>query len=454
MAVSAGVLGAALKGRLVERGDAGYDEARALYNAMIDKRPAAIAYCADETDVSEAIRFARKEGLPLAVRCGGHNGAGFGSVDDGLVIDLSPMKAITVEPRAQVVHVQGGALLKELVEATHEHGLTVPVGVIGTTGVGGLTLGGGVGHLTRGLGLTVDNLLAATVVLADGSVTQCGADLEPDLFWALRGGGGNFGVVTKFTFRCHPVTTVLAGPVMYDLDQTVEVMRWYDGFMASAPDSLSGFVSLMCVPPGPPFPEELHLRKVCALVWTQVGEEESDALREARAFGTPLIDGVAPVPLPAWNTAFDPIFPPGEQWYWRGDFVRELPDAALEQHAAWAAKLPTWKSLMHLYAIDGAASRVGGDETAWGYRDARWAQVVAGVSPDAADAPAISEWARGYSDAIRPYAMAGGYLNFEMDVPDRVQAMYGANYDRLARVKAHYDPENVFRTNQNVKPAA
>jgi hypothetical protein len=454
MAVSVGGLAAGLQGRVVERGDAEYDEARALYNAMIDKRPVAIAYCAGEADVSETIRFARKEGLPIAVRCGGHNGGGLGSVDDGIVVDLSQMNAITVEPRANVVHVQGGALLRDLVAATHEHGLTVPVGVIGTTGVGGLTLGGGVGHLTRGCGLTIDNLLAATVVLADGSVTQCDADTESDLHWAIRGGGGNFGVVTKFTFRCHPVSTVLAGPVMYDLEQTQDVMRWYDGFIGSAPETLSGFVSLMCVPPGPPFPEELHLRKVCALVWTQVGDEESDALREARAYGSPLIDGIAPVPLPAWNTAFDPIFPPGEQWYWRGDFVRELPDAALDEHAAWAAELPTWKSLMHLYPIDGAAARVGADETAWGYRDARWAQVIAGVSPEPQEAAAITGWAKGYSDAIRPYAMAGGYQNFEMDVPDRVRGMYGANYDRLARVKAHYDPENVFRVNQNVQPAA
>jgi FAD/FMN-containing dehydrogenase len=454
MAISVGGLATALTGRVVEQGSPEYDEARALYNAMIDKRPAAIAYCESEADVAEAIQFARKEGLPIAIRSGGHNGGGLGSVDGGIVIDLSSMKQIDVEPQARVVHVQGGALLKEVIEATHEHGLTVPVGVIGTTGVGGLTLGGGVGHLTRGLGLTIDNLLAATVVLADGSVTQCDADHEQDLYWALRGGGGNFGVVTKFTFRCHPVDTVLAGPVMYDLDDTQDVMRWYGDFIGFAPESLGGFVSLMSVPPGPPFPEELHLRKVCAIVWTQVGEEESDALREARAFGTPLLDGVAPVPFPAWNTAFDPMFPPGEQWYWRGEFVRTLPDAALDQHAEWAAKLPTWKSLMHLYPVDGAAARVGNEETAWAYRDARWAQVIAGVDPEPAGAQTISDWARGYSDAIKPYAMGGGYSNFAMDEPDRVRGMYGSNYDRLAKIKAHYDPENVFRVNQNIQPAA
>ena len=453
MTVSVTGLSAALKGRVVEQGDSGYDDARALYNAMIQKRPAGIAYCVDEGDVGAAIRFARQEGLQIAIRGGGHNGGGLGSVDGGLVIDLSEMAAITVEPIASIVHVQGGALLRDLVAATHEHGLTVPVGVVGTTGVGGLTLGGGIGHLTRGLGLTIDNLLAASVVLADGTITTCDADHEPDLFWAIRGGGGNFGVVTKFTFRCHPVTTVLAGPVMYDLADTQDVMRWYGDFIATAPETLGGFVSMMSVPPGPPFPEELHMRKVCALVWTQVGEAESDALREARAYGTPLLDGVAPVPMPAWNTAFDAMFPPGEQWYWRGDFVAELPDEALDQHAAWGEKLPSWKSLMHLYPIDGAAARVGNDETAWAHRDARWAQVVAGVDADPGNAQTISDWARGYSDAVKPYALDGGYLNFEMDVPDRVRSMYGANYDRLARIKGHYDPENVFRVNQNIKPA-
>jgi FAD/FMN-containing dehydrogenase len=453
MAVSAAGLSSALKGRVVQQGDAEYDEARALYNAMIDKRPLAVAYCTDEGDVSAAIGFARKEGLPIAIRSGGHNGGGLGSVDGGVVIDLSPMKRIRVEPQAKLVRVDGGVLLGELVTATHEYGLTVPVGIIGTTGVGGLTLGGGVGHITRGCGLTIDNVLAATVVLADGSVVQCDADHDSDLFWAIRGGGGNFGVVTQFTLQCHQVSTVLAGPVMYDLGETTEVMRWYGEFIAEAPESLGGFVSLMSVPPGPPFPEELHLRKVCAIIWTQVGDEESDALREARAHGTPLLDGVAPVPYPAWNTAFDPLFPPGEQWYWRGDFIQELPDAALEQHAAWAAKLPSWKSLMHLYPIDGAAGRVGNDETAWAYRHARWAQVIAGVDPDPKNAQAISDWTRGYSDAIKPYALDGGYLNFEMDDPDRVRGMYGANYDRLARVKGQYDPDNTFRVNQNIKPA-
>ncbi len=455
MAVSLEGLASAVKGRVVTPDDSEYDASRALYNAMIDKRPAAIAYCSDEADVAAAVRYGVEHGLRIAVRGGGHNGGGLGSVDDGLVIDLSQLNGIAVDPAASMARVGGGTLLKDLIEQTHQSGLTVPVGIIGTTGVGGLTLGGGVGHLTRAFGLTIDNLVAATVVLADGSVVQTDAEHEPDLFWALRGGGGNFGVVTSFSFRCHPLANVLAGPVIYDLDDAAEVMRWYEGFTASAPDELSGWFAYLSVPPGPPFPEELHLRKVCVVVWTQPGEEETPALREARSFGRPLLDGVAPMPVPVWNTAFDAVFPPGEQWYWRGEFFDEMSEGLIEANLEWMPKAPTWKSSMHMYAIDGAASRVGDDETAWAYRGARWAQVVAGVDPDPANAAAVSKWARGYSDATRPYAMPGGYSNFQMDEePSRVRGMYGANYDRLARIKAQYDPDNVFRVNQNIEPAA
>jgi len=454
MAVSVEGLASAVKGRVVEVGAPDYDDSRALYNAMIDKRPAAIAYCLDEADVAAAVRYATEHGVRVAVRCGGHNGGGLGSVDEGLVIDVSELNDVTVDPGARMARVGGGATLNKVVTETHEHGLTVPVGIIGTTGVGGLTLGGGVGHLSRALGLTIDNLVAATVVLADGSVVQTDAEREPDLFWALRGGGGNFGIVTSFSFRCHPVTTVLAGPVFYDIDDAAEVLAWYRDVLPALPDEVSGFFAFMSIPPAPPFPEELHLRKVCGVAWTQAGEEESDALREARSFGKPLLDGIAPLPLPMWNSAFDALYPPGDQWYWRGEFIREIPDEAIAVHAEYGPAMPTWKSTMHLYAIDGAAGRVGNDETAWSYRDAVWAGVFAGVDPDPANAGAIRDWSRAYSDAIRPYAMQGGYSNFHMDEPDRVRGMYGSNYDRLARIKAHYDPDNVFQVNQNIAPAA
>ena len=452
MAVSVEGLASAVKGRVVGPDASDYDESRALFNAMIDKRPAAIAYCVDEGDVAAAIRYGRDHGLRIAIRGGGHNGGGLGSVDDGLVIDLSQLNHVAVD--GGLARVGGGALLKDVLEATHQFGLTLPVGIIGTTGVGGLTLGGGIGHFSRTMGLTIDNLVAATVVLADGSVVQTDAEREPDLFWALRGGGGNFGVVTEFTFRCHPASTVLAGPVLYDIDDAADVLRWYREFVPAQPDELGIWYGLVSVPPGPPFPEELHLRKTAAVILTQAGEEESDALREARSFGRPLLDGVGPMPVPVWNTAFDPVYAPGDQWYWRGDFVEEIPDEAIDVHLRFHDSVPTWKSTMHLYSIDGAASRVGNDETAWGYRHAKWGQVVAGVDPDPANAEAITEWCRAYSDALKPYVLAGGYSNFAMDEPDRVRGMYGANYDRLARVKAQYDPENVFRVNQNIAPAA
>jgi FAD/FMN-containing dehydrogenase len=447
-------LTAAVKGRVVEHGQAGYDEARALYNAMIDKHPAAIAYCVDEADVVGAVGFARERGLRLAVRCGGHNGAGLGSVDDGLVLDLSAMNNVTVDPAAKMVRAQGGALLQDVDRATHEHGFAVPAGIISTTGIGGLTLGGGVGHTTRGGGLTIDNLVAATVVLADGSIVQTDADHEPDLFWAIRGGGGNFGVVTSFSFRGYPVTTVQAGPVLYDLGDAAELLAWYRDFLPAQPDALTGFFAFLSIPPGPPFPEELHLRPVCGVVWCYSGEDDSPALKEARSWGKPLLDGIAPVPLPAWNAAFDGVYPAGDQWYWRGEFVREIPDAAIEQHVAFGNALPTWKSTTHLYPSDGAAARVGSDETAWAHRDAVWTQVIVGVDPDPANAETIKRWTVDYWDATHPHSAGGAYVNFMMDEgQERVRATYRDNYDRLAQIKAAYDPENLFRVNQNIHPA-
>ena len=363
--------------------------------------------------------------------------------------------SVTVEPAARMVRVQGGAKWRDVDAAAHEHGLAVPAGIISSTGVGGLTLGGGVGHLSRGCGLTIDNLVAARVVLADGSIVDADVERESDLFWALRGGGGNFGVVTQFSFRAHPVSIVQAGPVLYDLADAADVLRWYREFLPAQPRALTGFFAFLAIPPGPPFPEELHLRHVCGVVWCYAGEDDSPALREARSFGTPLLDGIAPVPLPAWNSAFDPIYGAGDQWYWRGEFVKEIPDAAVEKHVEFGEALPTWKSTMHLYPIDGAPSEIGSDETAWAYRDAVWAQVIAGVDPEPANAAAIRSWAVDYSDAIRPHTLGTGYVNFQMqEQGDKVKAMYGPNYDRLARIKSQYDPHNAFSVNQNIKPAA
>jgi FAD/FMN-containing dehydrogenase len=445
------------QGRLIGPDDSDYEAARPVYNAMIDRRPALIAQCATVEDVRSVVKAARKHDVLLAVRGGGHNGAGFGTCDDGIVLDLAPLNDVTVDPAARTVRVGGGATWGEVDRATGEHGLAAPSGIISTTGVGGLTLGGGLGHLTRSLGLAIDNLIAAQVVLANGEVVRASADENEDLFWALRGGGGNFGVVTEFTFRLHPVGTVIAGPTFWDVDQGAEVLRAYRDFMTSAPRELGGFFMFGSVPPGPPFPEELHLRKVCGVVWCYAGDEASaaEAMKPLLdATPEPLLHGVQPMPHAMLQGAFDGVYPAGDQWYWRADFVNEIPDEAIAIHARFGAAMPTWKSTMHLYPIDGAVHDVGADDTAWGYRGANFSAVFAGVDPDPANAETIRRWAIEYNEALRPYGAGGAYLNMIMDEgPDRVRASYSGNYDKLARVKAEYDPSNLFRVNQNIPPA-
>jgi FAD/FMN-containing dehydrogenase len=444
-------------GQLIGPDDTGYEQARKVYNAMIDRRPALVARCADADDVAQVVGFARTHDLPLAVRGGGHNGAGLGTCDDGVVIDLSLLRDVEVDPEARTVRVGGGCTWGDVDSATAEHGLATPSGIISTTGVGGLTLGGGLGHLTRKYGLAIDNLLEAEVVLASGDRVRASADEHPDLFWAIRGGGGNFGVVTSFRFRLHEVGTVVAGPTLWAIDQTAEVLSAYREFLPGAPRELNGFFAVMSVPPGPPFPEELHLRKVCGVVWCYAGNEEDAAAAMApllSALPAPLLHGAAPVSHAAFQSAFDGVYPPGQQWYWRADFVNEIPDEAVAAHAHHAAEMPTWQSTMHLYPIDGAAHDVASADTAWSYRDATWATVYAGVDPDPANAAAIRDWAVGYSDALHPYSAGGAYVNMMMDEgPERVRASYRDNYARLARIKSTYDPGNLFRINQNIPPS-
>jgi len=445
-----------LSGGVTRPEDANYDEARALYNAMIDKRPALIARCASTDDVVAAVNFGRDHGLDIAIRCGGHNGPGLGSVDDGLVIDLSGLKGVQVDPDAKTATVPGGSLFGEIDAATHEHGLATPGGIISTTGAGGLILGGGIGHLSRRCGLSIDNVLGAEVVLADGSVVTADETTNDDLYWAIRGGGGNFGVVTSLTMRLHPIGTVVAGPMIWSLDAAGDLLRWYRDFILDAPEDLNGFFAFGTVPPAPPFPEELHMRKVALIVWCWTGPEDQadDAYAEVRAQPGLLLDGVQPMPLPALQSAFDELYPPGDQWYWRADFVEEIPDEAVERHVEFAEKLPTWKSTMHMYPIDGAVHRVGASDTAWGYRNANWGSVMAGVDPDPDKVADISAWSKGYHEALHPYSAGGAYVNMMMEEgEDRVEAAYGENYERLAKIKGKYDPDNVFHVNQNIKPA-
>jgi FAD/FMN-containing dehydrogenase len=365
------------------------------------------------------------------------------------------MRGTRVDPAARTVRVAGGCTWGDVDHATHAFGLATVSGIISTTGVGGLTLGGGHGHLTRKYGLTIDNLLAADVVLADGRFVTASADEHPDLFWALRGGGGNFGVVTSFLFRLHPVSTVLAGPTLWPLERAADVMRWYREFVPAAPEDLNGFFAFLVVPPAPPFPEELHKRKMCGVVWCYTGpaEDADRVFQPIQEFGPPALHGVQAMPYPALQSAFDALYPPGLQWYWRGDFVSELSDAAIALHVEYGSQLPTLHSTMHLYPIDGAVHRVARSETAFSYRDTTWSEVIVGVDPDPANRQRITTWTKDYWEALHPYSDGGAYVNFMMDESqDRVRATYRENYDRLVGVKNTYDPTNFFRCNQNIKP--
>ena len=446
-----------LRGDLIQPDDEGYDEARKVYNAMIDKRPRMIARCSDVADVIACVNYARVNDVLLAVRGGGHNGAGWGVVDDGLVIDLSGIRGVRVDPEARTVRVGGGCTWGEVDHAAHAFGLAVPTGIVSTTGVAGLTLGGGHGYLTRKYGLTVDNLLEADVVLADGSFVMASEEQNEDLFWAIRGGGGNFGVVTSFLFRGHPVSTVYAGPTLWELDRAEEVLRWYREFSPQAPEDLYGFFAFLIVPPGPPFPEHLHNKTMCGVVWCYSGplEGAEEAFRPIRQFGPPALDLVGPLPLPALNSMFDALYPPGLQWYWKGDFASELSDEALALHIRHGSEVPTLLSTMHLYPIDGAVHRVGKNDTAFSYRDVRWSTVYAGIDPDPANAERITQWARSYWEDLHPYSAGGAYVNFMMDEgQERIKATYQENFERLATIKNKYDPANLFRVNQNIRPTA
>jgi FAD/FMN-containing dehydrogenase len=447
-----------LRGRVIGRSDADYDAARALYNGMIDKRPLLIARCVDAGDVIAAVNFGRDKNLLIAIRGGGHNGPGLGSCNDGLVIDLGEMKGVRVDPSNRTVRVEPGCNSGDVDHATHAFGLAIPFGIVANTGVAGLTLGGGTGYLTRKHGLTVDNLLEADVVLADGRFVTASKTQNPDLFWALRGGGGNFGVVTSFLFQAHPCSMVYAGPIFWEATHAKAVMRAYRDFLPSAPEELGIFVGLKTVPPVDPFPKDYWSKRACAIIGSYNGpaaEGEKLMAQLLKPLPAPIFNWMGAMPFPAIQALFDPFFPKGLQWYWKGDFVKTLSDEAIDTHIAQAAKAPTDFCLMHLYPIDGAVRRVPKDATAWSAREATWNMVIAAISPDPKQADALKTWGRAYWKAVHPFNLEGGYVNFLMDdeAAGRVQASYGENYQRLATVKAKYDPKNLFRVNQNIVPA-
>jgi hypothetical protein len=443
----------ALRGTVITPASSEYEAARKVYNAMIDRHPDLIVRCTNVTDVRTAVQFARQHGLTVAVRGGGHNGAGLAVCDRGLVIDLSPMKGVRVEPDTRTVRAEAGCTQADLNHAAGGFGLAVPVGIISTTGIAGLTLGGGTGYLTRKYGLALDNLLEADVVLADGNFVTANAEKNSDLFWAIRGGGGNFGIVTSFLFRAHHVDQIFAGPMLWDLEHAREVLEWYRDLAPRLPEELYGFFAFLNVPPGPPFPEELHAKTMCGIVWAYCGALDGveKAFGPVRSFRPPRFELTGQMPYLALQSMFDALYPPGDQWYWRGDFLKEIPDSAIEQHLKFGSQLPSLKSTMHLYPVDGVAGRIGRNETAFSYRDAKWSMVIVGVDPDPANAAKITAWTKDYWSAIHPYSMGGAYVNFMMDEGlDRVKATYRDNYQRLAEAKSKYDPSNFFHVNQNI----
>ena len=442
-----------IRGEVVLPQDPSYNKLRKVYNAMIDKHPGLIVKCLDVADVIYSVNFGRENDLLVAVKGGGHNGGGLGLCDDGMVLDLSGIKYVRVNTEDKTVIVGGGNVWGEVDHATHAFGLAVPAGIISTTGVGGLTLGGGVGYLSRKFGLTIDSLLEADMVLADGSFVTVNKNNYPDLFWAIRGGGGNFGIITSFKFQAHELKTVFGGPTLWPIEKTEEIMKWFDSFIHHAPEDLNGFIATLVIP-GPPFPEHLHNKKFCGIVWCYTGDmKKVDEVFQPMRDLEPVFEHMGEMPYPAIQTLFDGLYPPGLQWYWRADFFNDISPEASAEHLKFGSEIPTPFSAMHLYPISGAAGRVGKNKTPWAYRDANYAGVIVGVDPNPDNAEKITDWCKNYWSALHPYSAGGAYSNFMMDEgQDRIKASYKDNYDRLVEIKHKYDPNNFFRVNQNIKP--
>ncbi len=444
-----------VRGTITTADDASYDEARTVMNAMIDKRPTVIVRCVNAGDVMATVDFARENGLDLSVRGGAHSVPGFGTVDGGVVVDLSGMRGVRVDPIAQTARAEGGALWGDLNSATYPFGLATTGGIISTTGVGGLTLGGGIGHLARGMGLSCDNLVSADVVTADGRFLVADANQNSDLFWALRGGGGNFGVVTSFEFSLGPVKDVYGGPMFFELEHADTLLRFYREFIKDAPEQLGLFPAFHLAPPLPFIPAERHGQPFLLFVacWSGPVEEGEQVLKPLREVAPVFAEHVGPVPYHALNSAFDALHGPGLQHYWKANFVTELTDEAIAAHLRYGPKAPAVNTAVHIYPINGAVHRVGASDTAFAYRDASFATVIAGMWPDPADNESSIQWVRDYYDATAPHSEEGGYINFMADDDQsRIRANYKGNYDRLVEVKRTYDPGNLFHLNQNIAP--
>jgi FAD/FMN-containing dehydrogenase len=445
-----------LRGKLLLREDPGYDQARAVWNAMIDRRPAAIVQCTGAADVIRCVTLAREAGLLLSVRGAGHNIAGKAVCDGGLMVDLSQMRGVTVDPQRRTARVGPGATLADLDHETQAFGLATPVGINSTTGVAGLTLGGGFGWLSRKYGLTVDNLLSVTMVTAAGEQVTATEKKNADLFWAVRGGGGNLGIVTEFEFRLHKVgPEVLSGLIVHPFADADRVLRHYRAFVGNAPEDVTCWVMLRKAPPLPFLPPTVHGTDVVVIaVLTTAGPRKGkQLLKPLREFGTPIADVVGPHQYLGWQQAFDPLLTPGARNYWRSHNFRELPDAALEVLRDYAGRLPSNQSDILIAQLGGAINAKAPDATAYPHRDVNFAMTVHTRWEDKSRDQACVAWAREFSDRTAPFASGGVYVNFVSEGEERVRAAYGGNYARLAKLKREYDPTNLFSMNQNVAPA-
>jgi FAD/FMN-containing dehydrogenase len=445
-----------VRGEVITRGDSDYDAARKVYNGMIDKHPNVIVRAVDAADVMAAVGYSRDNGRILSVRGGSHSVPGFGTNDDGVVIDLSRMKGIRVDPAARTVRAEGGCTWGDLFHATYPFGMTAAGGIISTTGIGGLTLGGGIGYLSRGHGLSIDNLVSADVVTADGRFLVASEKENPDLFWAIRGGGGNFGVVTSFEYRLHPVKDVFVGLFFYELSAARQVLEFYRNYIASAPEEMGAFFAWQIAPPLPFIPEKRHGEPFCAIVacWSGPIEKGEQAMQPLRTAGPIAAEMLHPMPFPALNSAFDGLVPAGLQHYWKTAFAPEITDGAIAAHLAYGPKVPVVNSTVHIYPINGAVNRVRPDATAFAYRDARFATVIAGMWPDPKDNEKNIRWVKEFYAALAPHSSPGGYVNFMAeDDQGRVKDSYKGNYGRLVSLKRKYDPENLFHINQNIRPS-
>jgi FAD/FMN-containing dehydrogenase len=445
-----------LKGSLLTPDSPGYDEARTIWNAMIDRRPGLIVRCADAADVARAVRFARSHDLLVAVRGGGHNIAGNAVCDGGLMIDLSPLRSIRVDQATRTARVGAGCTLGDVDRTTQGYGLATPLGVNSTTGIAGLTLGGGFGWLSRRLGLTIDNLLSAEVVTANGEIVRASVRENPELFWAIRGGGGNFGIVTAFEFQLHPVgPEVLSGLVIHPLASAREVLRFYRDFLPTTPEAFACWFVLRLAPPLPFLAPEWHGKPILALAMCWSGDiaEGERVAAPLRGFGKPLADVVGRAPFADWQTALDPLLTPGFRNYWKSHDFRELSDGLIEVLLAYAGKIPDPNSEIAYAQLGGAISQVPQEATAYGHRESQFAMNVHGRWADAEKDEACIGWARDLFKAAAPFATGAVYVNFmTQDEGERVRAAYGSNYERLVQLKRKYDPTNLFRLNQNIRP--